>query len=246
MTKLYWDYPYTFQIDTQVTEARLIDGQLAIVCADQLLHPAGGGQPRDAGAITFGAKRMEVIDLKRRDGKVWLVLSGVADPLEMTGRMISCTIDPDRRLRMMRAHTASHVAMAGLRAALGNTFASRGMEIDESATSVRLYFEATQLISTEALDTVTEFMRSAIERDLPVDTRTFKSVDAARAAGGPLFRMDPDLDFRGRIRVICIPGTDFNPCGGTHVKRLGEIGSPRIVGTQQPTDQDPGILDVAL
>jgi Ser-tRNA(Ala) deacylase AlaX len=199
--KLYWENPYLTECETRIAAIRTEESSIYLALEDDLFHPAGGGQPADHGSVEIDGQVFPVERLSRDGGRTWMQIgrTGVVDAA--VGSTALCRIDWPRRLRLMRLHTASHVAMAALKTLIGPSFESHGMDIDETATEVELRFMG-EGDPTPILEPARKYVCAAIESNRPVSVRIHKTIDEARRAYGNLFRVDPTLQLGGKVPLL--------------------------------------------
>lgn len=184
-----------------------------------VFYPEGGGQPGDTGALTTAdGRRVRIADTRKAGDGAIVHVPAPDGPTLDAGDAVTAEIDWDRRLKHMRMHSALHLLCAVVTG--GVTGGSIG--IDKS----RLDFDLpdTQLDKERI---ATELNRLVAE-DHPMSARWI--TDAELQANPELVRtmsVKPPQG-TGRVRLMDIPGVDLQPCGGTHVKRTGEIGRLRI------------------
>jgi misacylated tRNA(Ala) deacylase len=183
-----------------------------------VFYPVGGGQPGDTGWLNWEGGSAEVVDTAvDADGRIVHVLAeGQVAP--EVGTELSAEIDFERRHRLMRMHTCLHLLSAVL------PFPVTGGQVSDG--SGRLDFDLPD--SPDKAEVETKLNR-LINEDHPVGERwiTDEELDAQPELVKTLSVQPPRG--AGRIRLLEIPGVDLQPCGGTHVKRTGEIGPVRVV-----------------
>ena len=228
MTRTYQNHSYQREGETYINSVDLINNCTAFSCEELLFHPNGGGQPSDHGEVMVLGDTYRVSDLVKRKGDVLIVLEQKIpchDEIVM-GDDLTCFLDWERRYALMRLHTASHVFMSAVRKVIGD-YEPRGIEIADDRSGCEIRFSSSQNLTDSRLDPVLGIAQEAILSNLNVEVRFYRNMDEARA-DNPYFRVDPNLKLKGKIRVIVIDGFDANPCGGTHVKSLSEIGPIEI------------------
>jgi len=210
--------PYLQAAEARVT-AHTPEG--AIVLDRTVFYPTGGGQPGDSGALVWEGGRMPVATAIKVDGHVALI---PAEPLPMppVGASVRQMIDWGRRYRHMRMHTALHLlsVVIPLPVTGGQIGADRG----------RLDFDIADPPGDMAA--LAGVLNRLIARDLDVSEDWI--TDAELAANPGLVKtltVRPPTG-QGRVRLVRI-GTateqlDLQPCGGTHVRKTGEIGRVSI------------------
>jgi misacylated tRNA(Ala) deacylase len=183
-----------------------------------IFYPLGGGQPGDTGfLVRAGGERIAVTDTRKgpTPDSVLHISSG---PLGV-GEAVSLEIDWARRYALMRLHTALHVMSCVVTAPVtgGNIAPDKGrldFDIDLSLLDAAKIESATNALIARGLDTETVWITDE-ELDARPDLVKTMSVQPPRGAG--------------RIRLLRIPGIDLQPCGGTHVRNIGEIGAIRVL-----------------
>jgi len=183
-----------------------------------VFYPTGGGQPGDIGVLRTSAGEVAIVNTVKGDGP-GAILHVPADgaPLPGVGDKVSAEIDWDRRYKHMRMHTAMHLLCSLVEGDV------TGGQVGEAKS--RLDFNIPESPDKEALGAA---LMKAVSEDRPV-TSTWIN-DEELDAQPDLVRTMSVQPPRGsgRIRIIDIQGQDVQPCGGTHVKATGEIGSLRI------------------
>jgi alanyl-tRNA synthetase len=191
------------------------DGTPYVILDQTAFYPTGGGQPCDLGLI-YG---LEVIDVEEVDGEVRHRLRAPLPPevQEVEGR-----IDWQRRFDHMQQHTGQHILSAAF--------------VEEyQAETVAFHLGRERVTIDVRLDELTQEMAERVEalanrivfENRPIEARF---VDKAELAAMPL-RKQPTVT--ENIRVVIIPDFDYNPCGGTHPARTGEVGPIKILGWER-------------
>lgn len=185
----------------------------AITVDRTVFYPNSGGQPGDTGVlVTENGERIEVVDTRMGESDI-LHIAAEGAKLPGIGDRVHAEIDWDRRHRLMRMHTCMHLLCSII--PMGVT----GGSIRDG--SARLDFDA-----PEPLDKVeiTDKLNLLIEQDHPVETRWISDQELNDQPN--LVRtmsVQPPRGI-GRIRLVNVKSVDLQPCGGTHVKSIGEIG----------------------
>ncbi|BBG24362.1 alanyl-tRNA editing protein AlaXM [Sulfuracidifex tepidarius] len=214
MTKEVFQYDsYIKNHEAKVT--RVEDGKILFL-DETIFYPGGGGLEKDHGKIE-GA---DVIDVKRDEGReIFHVLSSPLDVKE--GDTVRCEIDWERRYRMMRLHTASHV-MAAVALSKFNALVTGGNITPEQAKDD---------FSLESKDQINEIVSEAneiIKRGINVKVYFLPKEEAmkipaiVKLAG----RSPPDLPV---WRIVEIEGIDIQADGGPHVRNTAEIGQIKLL-----------------
>jgi alanyl-tRNA synthetase len=184
-----------------------------------IFHPRSGGQPSDRGTIEGASFR---VDLKRAmlSGEV-VVHYGKFDGKPDLG-LVTCKIDWPSRFLMMRRHTAAHL----LDYCLAIDTNARVETTDSWLGDDPYVGYGGVPPSGLDLTRVEELANGFIQRSLSVDAKTLDRAAAERLiANAPNVSRLPKSD---RLRIVTIEGQLPIPCGGTHVRSLGEIGALEV------------------
>lgn len=196
-------------------------GEQGIELDRTIFYPLGGGQPGDRGVLVrANGERLSVIDTRKGEGEgrvVHVLAPGSAVPDE--GEALSLELDWARRYPMMRLHTALHLLSCVVVAPVtgGNIAPDRGrldFDIDMSQLDAERIERETNALIARAVETETVWITDA-ELDAQPELVKTMSVQPPRGAG--------------RVRLLRIPGIDLQPCGGTHVRNIGEIQGIRVL-----------------
>lgn len=202
-TRIYYTDAYAQSFRANVVE-RSSDGTR--VYLDQTaFYPTSGGQPHDLGTIAGVA----VIDVIDEDTRVAHVLGGEL-PADVSS--VDGAIDWKRRYDFMQQHTGQHLLSAMFEdrygwATVSVHFGTDSATLDIAAPSV----DSAKLEEAErvANELVLE------NRDILVTFEDSSTVQGLRKAS----------DRAGELRVVSIADLDRSACGGTHVRKTGEIGA---------------------
>jgi len=141
---------------------------------------------------------------------------------------VKAEIDWDRRYARMRMHTALHLLSAVL------PYAVTGGSVGDAEG--RLDFDIPEAGLDK--DAIAEKLAAMIATDAVVSSRWIS--DAELEANPGLVKtmsVKPPLG-TGRVRLIEIENLDLQPCGGTHVRKVGEIGNIRVTGIEKKGKQN--------
>lgn len=182
-----------------------------------VFYPTGGGQPGDTGVLRgAGGREHRVVDTVKTDEGIAHVLDEDA-AAPAPGDAVTAQIDWDRRYRLMRMHTCMHVLSYVV--PLGVT----GGSIRDG--SARLDFDAPEPLDKEQID---QRLNEVIRAGADVSKRwiTDEEMDAKPELVKTLSVQPPRGT--GRVRLVEIDGLDLQPCGGTHLNNIDEIGPVRV------------------
>ena len=211
--ELFRDDSYLKDCDASVVAV----GDGAIVLDRTVFYPQGGGQPGDAGVVTWTGGKATIIDTRYGEDRMirHVVEDGAALPA--VGDAVHVALDWRRRYRHMRMHTALHLLGAVLK------YGVTGGNI--SADKSRLDFDMEDTIDKDAVDAA---LQELVAADCAVSCRWIS--DAELDAQPDLVRtmsVQPPRG-KGKVRLLEIEGIDLQPCGGTHLRSTAEVGKVRI------------------
>lgn len=213
-----------FREDAYLTrcEARVIAaGERGLQFDRTVFYPMGGGQPGDTGVLLRSdGSTLRIIDTRKgdtADSVLHLSEPGQAQPA--VGERVTLELDWDRRYAHMRIHTSLHVLSCVVVAPVtgGNIAVDRGrldFDIDMSLLDAERIERGVNALIARAVDTETVWITDEALDAHPELVKTM-SVQPPRGAG--------------RVRLLKIPGIDLQPCGGTHVRNIGEIGQIKVL-----------------
>ena len=205
-------HPYTYEFDAVITHIAE-DG--AVELDTTYFYATGGGQPNDLGVVKRNDEEFIIKDVRKKDGRI---VHFIDRPGLDVGDALHCIIDKDRREKHRRMHTATHVLCAVIEKAentlvTGNQIGAEKTRIDFNlencdAEKIKSYVdEANRIIARNP--TVRKYVTTRDE--LVKNPHLIKL-----AAGFPQSVTD--------VHMIEIVDFDIQPCGGTHVDALSEIG----------------------
>ncbi len=197
-------------------EARVVAVEEGGIVLDRtVFYPMGGGQPGDVGVLRRADGTTVAIVDTRRDretGRHYHVPAPDATP-PAVGETVTAEIDWPRRHRLMRMHTCLHLLCAVVPGAV------TGGQVGDGKG--RLDFDLPEPVDKAE---VTAALNDLIAADHATAVRWIGDDElAARPELVRTMSVKPPTG-AGRVRLVEIPGVDLQPCGGTHVRRLGEIG----------------------
>ncbi|HOW86603.1 MAG TPA: alanyl-tRNA editing protein [Candidatus Aminicenantes bacterium] len=211
--RLYFDDACLLEFDAEVVERREHESHPAVVLDRTAFYPESGGQPWDRGTLG-GVPVLQVLDL---EGAILHVLDGPAPEGRVHG-----AVDRAVRFDHMQQHTGQHVLSQAFWELLKGETRSFHMGPDLSTLEIGL-----PKISDADCDRVEDRANAVVWEDRQVKTYF---VPEERIGEVPL-RRPPKK--QGLLRVVEVDGFDYSACGGTHVRRTGEIGLIRLGGVEK-------------
>ena len=139
------------------------------------------------------------------------------------GDEVDARVDAQTRERAAFNHSATHLLHAALREVLGEHVAQKGSLVD--ATRTRFDFSHGKPLSGEEIAHIERLVNQEIRRNHPVEVSVMKYDDAIRKGAMALF----GEKYGDEVRVIAMGEFSTELCGGTHVRRSGDIGAFRVL-----------------
>ncbi|KEO51743.1 alanine--tRNA ligase [Thioclava pacifica] len=206
------------------------NGEVQIVVNQTPFYAESGGQVGDRGWIVTETGKAEVTDTKKVAG-VFIHFARVTEGEIAKGQGAKLEVDHTRRSSIRANHSATHLLHEALRRTLGEHVAQRGSLNAEDR--LRFDFSHNKALSPEEIAKIEREVNEFIRQNTPVETRIMTPDDARDLGAQALF----GEKYGDEVRVVSMgelsnsgKGTNGNVyslelCGGTHVKRTGDIGT---------------------
>jgi len=181
-------------------------------------YAESGGQIGDQGWLKTDKAVFVVQDTQKGYAHVGRLERGEIE----VGARVDCEVDASRRLATAYNHSATHLLHAALKKVLGEHVQQKGSLVEP--TRLRFDFSHFEPITPEQLQKIEDLVNEAIRRNDAVETRLMP-LDQAMASGAcALFGEKYDDE----VRVVGMGAFSKELCGGTHVRRTGDIGFFKI------------------
>ncbi|WP_370338852.1 alanine--tRNA ligase [Parvularcula marina] len=200
--------------------------EVSLVANQTPFYAESGGQAGDAGrAVSAGGAELIIRDTKKGAGALHVHHAVVKKGTLKVGDVVTLEIDHERRARIKRNHSATHLVHAALRRHLGDHVVQKGSFVGPD--NFRFDFSHNSGVSREALDLIEAEVNRVIRQNDEGVVSVMPYDDAIEAGAMALF----GEKYEDEVRVLRL-GDDFeNPerpysmelCGGTHVTRTGDI-----------------------
>jgi alanyl-tRNA synthetase len=198
-------------------------GQAGIVVLDRTpFYAESGGQVGDSGEIAGVSGTFAVQDTQKIQAAVFGHKGAVRTGRLRVGDKVMAGVDAARRARTMRNHSATHLMHKALREVLGPHVQQKGSLVDAERT--RFDFSHDAPMTDEQIRRVEAIVNAEILANSATTARIMKHDEAIRA-GALAFFGDKYGD---EVRVLDI-GSSRELCGGTHVRRTGDIGFFKVI-----------------
>jgi len=202
----------------------LNSGDEGVVVLDRTpFYAESGGQVGDRGELVGPAGTFAVSDTQKIQADVFGHHGAQSTGRLKVGDDVGAQVDTASRARTMLNHSATHLMHAALREVLGRHVQQKGSLVDANRT--RFDFLHSQPVSGEEMRRIEALVNDAIRHNLDVQARVMKFDDAIKA-GALAFFGDKYGD---EVRVLSMGEISTELCGGTHVRRTGDVGFFKIV-----------------
>jgi alanyl-tRNA synthetase len=207
----------------------------AIVLNQTPFYAESGGQVGDTGLMTGEGVRFRVTDTQKKAGDLFVHLGTVEQGTLKPGVALLLEVDHARRSSIRAHHSATHILHEALRQVLGDHIAQRGSLV--APDRLRFDFVHQKPISADELSRIEDIANAVVLENDEVTTRLMGVDDARDAGARALF----GEKYGDEVRVVSmgkaarehganVLGWSVELCGGTHVRRTGDIGLISVTG----------------
>lgn len=188
-------------------------------------YARGGGQEPDHGKING----QDVIDVTKHGNVVLHEIKGTS-PKE--GDTIPCEIEENRRANITKHHTSTHVVNSSARNVLGSWVWQHSAFKEKDYGRLDITHHSS--LSDEEVRKIESFANGVIQKNLPVTIQEYERGQAEQTFGFRIYQggVVPVKS----VRIVKIEDFDVEACGGTHVKRTGELGLIKITKSERIQD----------
>ena len=198
-------------------------GQSALVVLDTTpFYAESGGQSGDRGALSAAGVTFQVTDTTKVQPDVFGHHGELVHGTLSIGQTLEAHVDEQVRAQTMRNHSATHLMHKALREVLGSHVSQKGSLVDAEKT--RFDFSHNAGMTAEEIRQVEDIVNREILANNATQAQVMAFDDAVKHGAMALF----GEKYGDEVRVLDI-GSSRELCGGTHVKRTGDIGLFKIV-----------------
>jgi alanyl-tRNA synthetase len=214
--RLYHDDPYQVEFTARIVEKEMREQKPAVILDQTCFYPESGGQPHDRGWIDG----IEVVGVFEEDSRIVHLLEKDIQAASIKGK-----IDWETRFDHMQQHSGQHILSQCFHGLLeaGTLAFHLGQDVSTLEMDLRK-------VSDEDIERVESRANEIIYQDREVKIH---SLPEDKVGSLPL-RRPPKK--KGLIRVVEIRDFDYSACGGTHVRRTGEVGLIKILRWERIRD----------
>ena len=209
-------------VDNKKTNAISAGDHVKIILDRTPFYAEAGGQVGDSGVIGNPQGHVDIADTQKIDD-VYIHSGIVRDGQIKINDPVHAVINLERRLSIMRHHTATHLLQSALRSVLGTHVQQQGSLVAQDR--LRFDFTHPKAITREELERIERYVN---ERVLGCDTiiKDLLPIEQARQSGALAFFAEK---YGNVVRVVSINDYSKEFCGGTHLDSTGQVGLFKIV-----------------
>ena len=221
-------------VDGNPAETAEAGQEVQIITNQTPFYGEAGGQIGDTGLL-FAADGIEVqvTDTQRKVGELFVHVGRVTRGRVTVGEAVEMSVDGARRTALRAHHSATHLLHEALRRRLGEHVTQKGSLV--APDRLRFDFSHPKALTDEDVRAIEAEVNERIRVNASVMTRFMTPDEAIEAGALALF----GEKYGEEVRVVSMGGEDaaragkpFSTelCGGTHVRRTGDIGVLKIIG----------------
>ena len=186
-------------------------------------YAESGGQAGDIGELTCDGMMAEVTDTKKPVEGYHIHKVVMRKGSLKAGDRVSAAVDVGTRLATMRNHTATHLIHVSLKNLLGEHVKQAGSYV--SSERLRFDFNHFDALDRSMIEEIEDEVNGSILKNLYLNTTVMETKKAIESGVTALF----GEKYGDEVRVVSIPDTSSELCGGTHVHATGDIGIFRVL-----------------
>jgi len=185
-------------------------------------YAESGGQIGDTGRIDSKKGSFSVTDTQKQGNTI--IHHGVMEDGELKiSDKVAMKINSDRRSNIAANHSATHLMHAALRNVLSEQVTQKGSLVDENR--LRFDFSHNKPLSKSNLFDIEAEVNSEIRKNYAARTELMSYDNAIKSGAMALF----GEKYEDEVRVLDFGSYSIELCGGTHVKRTGDVGIFKII-----------------
>ncbi|MDG1858074.1 MAG: alanine--tRNA ligase, partial [Emcibacteraceae bacterium] len=204
--------------------------EVAILVNQTPFYGESGGQVGDIGTFTTeqGAV-INITDTEKKLGALHIHIGVVSSGTVNKDDVVEMNVNVENRNKIRANHSVTHILHEALRSQLGDHLTQKGSLV--AADKMRFDISHSKAVTTTEINSVEEEVNRIIRQNTEVTTRLMTPDEAIEAGAMALF----GEKYGDEVRVVAMgkqdDGKDYSVelCGGTHVKRTGDIGYFKII-----------------
>jgi len=188
-------------------------------------YARGGGQEPDHGTI----EGFDVVDVSKHGN---IVLHELKEGTIKEGDTVSCVVDSKRRGDITKNHTSTHILNSSSRSILGSWVWQHSAFKEED--HARLDITHHSALTDDEIVKIENLANSVVDKNMSVTIENFDRGAAEQKYGFKIYQ--GGIVPVKSVRIVSIEDFDIEACGGTHVKKTGEIKLVKITRTKRIQD----------
>lgn len=199
--------------------------EATLVLIETPFYAESGGQVGDKGVISGEGFEFEVKETTKSQS-AFLHIGIVRSGTIQIGEKVITTVDSANRQEIELNHSATHLMHAALRQILGEHVHQKGSLVDSER--LRFDFSHPVAVTAEEIIAIEKMVNQHIRGNYLVETQE-TSIEQAKQLGAMMLFGEK---YGETVRVLSMSSFSVELCGGTHVKRTGDIGTFKIISEQ--------------
>ena len=197
----------------------------SVVLDKTSFYARGGGQEPDYGTIA----NYKVVDVNKHGG---IIVHELEEGIPNEGDTVKCKVDSLRRENITKNHTSTHILNSSSRSVLGSWIWQHSAF--KEADHARLDITHHSPLSENEIKEIEKVANSVIKQNIPVSIDNFDRGTAEQKYGFKIYQggVVPVKS----VRIVSIKDFDVEACGGTHVKKTGDVEIIKITKTKRIQD----------
>jgi len=215
-----------YRDDPREFDAKVIKSFDKYVVLDKTsFYARGGGQEPDHGTI----EKLEVVDVSKHGN---IIVHELKNGILKEGSTVSCIINSKRRDSITKNHTSTHILNSSSRNVLGSWVWQHSAFKEED--HARLDITHHSALTDDEIGNIEKLANSIVEKNMSVTIDNFERGTAEQKYGFKIYQ--GGIVPVKSVRIVSIEDFDVEACGGTHVKKTGEIERIKITRTKRIQD----------
>ena len=219
-------------VDGAPVQAANAGQKVALIANQSPFYGESGGQMGDTGTITAPKGEIVITDTQKKLDNLIVHIGTVTKGVVTAGDEATFQVDGPRRTSIRSHHSATHLLHAALRKIVGGHVTQKGSLV--APDRLRFDISHNKALSPDEIRAVEDEVNAEVRANEAVTTRLMDPESAQKAGAMALFGEKYGEEVRvvamGRLTDDAGPNFSVELCGGTHVRRTGDIGLFKIVG----------------
>ena len=214
---------HTLKTDTQIIKFAIDkESKKSFLIVEKTpFYAESGGQVGDSGLLKYDNKQLKITNTYKIEDDFIHEINEIIDD-DIINKKIYIEIDKNRRNKIKKNHTATHLLHKALRKILGEHITQQGSLVDENR--LRFDFNHHSRLNEGEIKNIQDEVNKSIINNYKIDISEKSFNDAKKEGATALF----GEKYQDIVRVIKIDDYSMELCGGTHVNNTSEIGFFRI------------------